>query len=99
MNQLSAQDLEVLQKLAPSWQPIQSLWWRNLLDYRLELLSQPTPSAPGAAPTCAIQDCRYALYRPQETVAYRQCTSHREATEQVIQDALARHAAQWAIAG
>jgi hypothetical protein len=99
MNQLSAQDLQVIQKLAPSWQPIQSLWWRNPLDYRLELLSQPAPSAQGAAPTCALQGCRYALYRPQETAAYSQCSSHREATELVIQDALARHEAKLAIAG
>ena len=98
MGQLSDKDLQAVQKLAPLWQPIQQLWWRNPLDYRLELVSQPAPAAEGAPATCALHGCRYGLYRPGSAETFAYCSSHREATALVVTDALARHREQVAIA-
>lgn len=100
MGQLSDKDLQAVHNLAPLWQPIQPLWWRNPLDYRLELISQPAPSPAGTPASCALQGCRYGLYRPGMTDAFAYCTSHRDATTLVVTDALARHQQQqMAIAG
>lgn len=94
MGQLSDKDLLAIHQLAPMWHSIQPLWWQNPLGYRLELVSQPPLSPTGAPPTCAIQGCRYALYRPDETQTFGDCTSHREGTALVVTDALARHREQ-----
>ena len=91
MGQLSDKDLQAIHKLAPLWQPIQQLWWRNPLDYRLELISQPAPALEGAPATCALQGCRYGLYRPGMNDVFAYCTSHRDATQLVVTDALALH--------
>ena len=100
MGQLSDKDLKAIHKLAPLWKPIKQLWWRNPLDYRLELISQPSPSPAGAPATCPLQGCRYGLYRPGMNDAFAYCTSHRDATTLVVTDALARHRQQLlAIAG
>jgi len=98
MGKLSDQDLKAINKLAPLWQPIQQLWWRNPLDYRLELISQPAPSPAGAPATCALQGCRYRLYRPGMTDVFAYCTSHRDATALVVTDALTRHQQKVAVA-
>lgn len=91
MGQLSDQDIKAIHKLAPLWQPVKPLWWRNPLDYRLELISQPAPRPADAPPTCELEGCRYGLYRPGMTDAFAYCTSHRDATALVVTDALARH--------
>ncbi|NJN32054.1 MAG: hypothetical protein HC824_17760 [Synechococcales cyanobacterium RM1_1_8] len=86
---LSERELQTIRNLSPMWQSLQPLQWRNPLGYRLSLIEQPKP-AQDAAPQCALQGCRYTVYRPGETEAYGHCASHREATAMVLEDVLAR---------